>query len=98
MMLRDQIGMLRNQIQNQKAQDQQVHNLPTSQMYWLPCEYMTHRCQTMKQSGERLNRKNDWYERSLLKLFQVTLSLDLFNLKLCDAETQHLHYQNFHLR
>jgi len=52
----------------------------------------------MKQSGERLNRKNDWYGRSLLKLFQVTLFLDLFSLKLCDAETQRRHYQNFHLR
>ena len=51
-MLRDQTGMLGNQIQNQKAQDQQVHNLPASQLHWLPCEYMTHRCQTMKQSGE----------------------------------------------
>ena len=96
MMLRDQIGMLRNQTQNQKARDEQVHNPPASQMHWLLCEYMTHRCQTMKKNGDRLNRK--WYERSLLRLLQVTLALDLFNLKLCDAETQRRQYQNFHLR
>ena len=98
MMLRDQIGMLRNQTQNQKAQDQQVHNPLTSQMHWLLCEYMAHRCQIMKPSEERLNRKSDWYERRLLKLFQVTLFSDLFNLKLCDTETQRRHYQNFPLR
>jgi hypothetical protein len=28
----------------------------------------------------------------------VTLALDLFNLKLCDAETQRRQYQNFHVR
>ena len=35
---------------------------------------------------------------SLLKLFQVTLVSGLSNFKLCDAETQRRHYQNFHLR
>ena len=32
------------------------------------------------------------------KLFQAILVWDLFNIKLCDAELLHLHYQNFHLR
>jgi hypothetical protein len=32
------------------------------------------------------------------KLFQAILVWDLFNIKLCNAELLHLHYQNFHLR
>ena len=42
---------------------------------------------------KRLSKKSAWYERSSLELFQTTLVLDLFNIKI-----QRLHHQNFHLR
>ena len=42
---------------------------------------------------KRLNKKSAWFERSSLKLFQATLVLDLFNIKI-----QRLRHQNFHLR